>query len=179
MFKKKPKTILFVLLLAISITIACSLFNRPDPATEIVAEAETEESPDPTSFTLVTIHPSQGDLASVMKYHVGQATQLKRKPFAEFSAEWCPPCKALASSLSDARMVEAFRGTYIIRIDIDEWKSQLARSDFNVLGVPAFFELGDNGQPSGRIITGAAWGDDIPKNMAPPLKEFFQGSSPE
>jgi len=175
--KMKSKTIPFVLSFALVISFACSLFNRSTPANEVVAEAATEESPAPESFTLVTIHPAQGDLASVLAFHADQAEQLNRKPFAEFSAEWCQPCKDLTKSLSDARMVEAFYGTYIIRIDIDEWKSQLAKSNFNVLGVPTFFELDGVGQPAGRIITGGAWGEDIPENMAPPLKAFFQGSS--
>jgi len=160
-------------------TLACSLFNRPIPTPKAVTIIAPDESPAPDSFSLVTIHSSQGDLPSVLAFHADRAAQLKRKPFAEFTAEWCPPCKALAKSLSDDRMVDAFQGTYIIRIDIDEWKSQLARSDFNVLGVPAFFELDENGQPSGRIITGGAWGEDIPENMAPPLKDFFQGASQE
>jgi len=175
----KSKTILFVLPFVIATTFACSLFNRTISATEVAADVAVDESPAPDSFSLVTIHPSQGDLSSVISYHIGQAAQLDRKPFAEFSAEWCGPCKDLAKSLSDARMVDAFQGTYIIRIDIDEWKGQLARSDFNVLGVPTFFELDKNGRPAGRVITGGAWGKDIPENMAPPLKEFFQGSSLE
>jgi thiol:disulfide interchange protein len=139
----------------------------------------TDESPAPTSFTLVILHPSQGDLSSLLALHASLAAQLNRKPFVEFSADWCPPCQALAASLSDARMVEAFRGTYIIRLDLDEWKSKLARSGFTVLGVPTFFELDGDGRPSGRILTGAAWGEDIPENMAPPLKEFFQSASHE
>jgi len=160
-------------------TLACALFSRPTPTPKVVTFTATDESPASDSFSLVTIHSSQGDLPSVLAFHADQAAQLNRKPFVEFTAEWCPPCKALAKSLSDDRMVDAFQGTYIIRVDIDEWKSQLAKSDFNVLGVPAFFELDENGQPSGRIITGGAWGEDIPENMAPPLKDFFQGTSQE
>jgi len=136
-----------------------------------------DESPAPDSFTLVTLHASQGDLQPLLEAHADLAAGLQRKPFVEFSAEWCPPCKALAASLSDPRMVEALRGTYIIRLDLDEWKSQLSRSGFNVLGVPVFFELDPDGHPSGRTISGGAWGEDIPENMAPPLKAFFKGAS--
>ena len=158
----------------IVLTLACSLFTRPAQSTDVVVDSATDESPVPDSFTLVTLHRSQGELSSLLAYHASQAAQLNRRPFAEFSAEWCPPCKAIANSLADPQMVEAFHDTYIIRIDIDEWKSQIAKSDFNFLGVPTFFELNGDGQPSGRVITGAAWGEDIPENMAPPLKEFFQ-----
>jgi thiol-disulfide isomerase/thioredoxin len=173
----KIKTILLVLSFAMALLLACSLFTIPVKTPEAVAEAATDESPDPASFTLIVLHPSQGKLSSLLTTHADLAAQLERKPFVEFSAEWCPPCKALAASLPDPRMVEAFRGTYIIRLDLDEWKSQLGRSGFAVPGVPAFYELDEAGRPSGRMITGGAWGEDIPENMAPPLKAFFQTNS--
>jgi hypothetical protein len=74
-------------------------------------------------------------------------------------------------------MVDAFQGTYIIRLDLDEWKGRLSDSGFLVPGVPMFFELGADGRQTGRILTGAAWGEDIPENMAPPLGEFFQATT--
>jgi thiol:disulfide interchange protein len=171
------KEISLVLSFAVAITFACSLFTGRESSPPIVLKATTDESPAPGSFTLVTLHPSQGDLQPLLEAHVGLAAEQQREPFVEFSAEWCPPCKALAASLSDPRMEEAFRGTYIIRLDLDEWKSQLPRSGFNVLGIPVFFALGPDGRPSGRTITGGAWGEDIPENMAPPLRAFFQGAS--
>jgi thiol-disulfide isomerase/thioredoxin len=136
-------------------------------------------SPAPESFSLVTPHPDQGDLASLLAAYAGRAAELGRNPFVEFSAAWCPPCVALAENLDDPRIVEAFRGTYIIRLDYDEWKDRLSGTGFTVVGVPTFFELDGSGNPTGRIITGTAWGEDIPENMAPPLRAFFRGGSPE
>jgi hypothetical protein len=31
------------------------------------------------------------------------------------------------------------------------------------------------GLPTGRVLTGAAWGEDVVENMAPVLGEFFAG----
>jgi hypothetical protein len=45
-----------------------------------------------------------------------------------------------------------------------------------VPGIPAFYELDANSKPTGRMITDAAWGEDIPANIAPPMKTFFQGN---
>jgi hypothetical protein len=93
--------------------------------------------------------------------------------------DFCPthpvvqPCKALRRSLSDQRMIEAFTGTYIIQLDWNAWLDQLDEAGFTVEAVPAFFELDAKGRPTGRTITGGAWGEDIPENMAPPLKKFF------
>jgi len=168
---------LLILLAAVLTTLACTLLNPAARSQESVLEVASDESPVPDSFTLVFLHPSHGDLGALLAVHTQRAAELERRPFVEFSADWCPPCIALANSLTDDRMVEAFRGTYLIRLDIDEWKGRLSSTGFVVIGVPTFFELDSYGLPTGRMLTGAAWGRDVPENMAPPLKEFFEGAS--
>jgi hypothetical protein len=70
-------------------------------------------------------------------------------------------------------MIEALRGVYLIRLDIDEWEDQLLGSEFRIPGIPLFYELDATGRSTGRAIAGSAWGQDIPRNMAPPLGAFF------
>jgi thiol-disulfide isomerase/thioredoxin len=161
----------------LQLLLACSLVGAPETREPPVVEVGVDQSPAPESFTLVLLHPSQGDLRAQLATHAQLAAEQGRKPFVEFSADWCPPCIRLAESLGDPRMVEAFRGVYLIRLDFDEWKSRLGGTDFVVLGVPAFFELGPDGRSTGRTVTGAAWGADIPENMAPVLQEFFRGGA--
>lgn len=143
-------------------------------ADTVDVEMAEDVSPVPEAFTLVVIHPSQGGLQAVLAAHAQQATDRGRRPFVEFSAEWCPPCQAIEASLGDPLMVEALGGIYLIRVDIDEWGDQITRAGFHVPGIPLFFELDELGKKTGRAISGAAWGEDIPQNMAPPLAEFFQ-----
>jgi len=132
-----------------------------------------DESPVPDKFTLVRYPTDNGSLTSLLSAEARRAKDAGRQPYMEVYAEWCGPCKALRSSLSDQRMVKAFTGTYIIQVDWDAWEAQLDEAGFTVEAVPAFFEINANGEPTGRTITGAAWGEDIPENMAPPLKQFF------
>ena len=132
------------------------------------------ESPASDEFTIVRLNRADGQLAELLKAEAAKARQLGQTPFVEFYADWCPPCNALRQSLGDEQMVDAFAGTYIIQLDTDEWKSKLPGTGFDVRGIPAFFELDHEGRPTGRTITGAAWGEDVPENMAPPLKSFFQ-----
>ncbi len=47
-------------------------------------------------------------------------------------------------------MTAAFEGVQIIELDVDDW-----------------------GKTKGPTINGGAWGDNVPKNMAPPLTKFF------
>ncbi|MGD8604363.1 MAG: thioredoxin family protein [Anaerolineales bacterium] len=145
-----------------------------DSADEI--ELADDESPAPEAFTLVVPHPSQGNLQAVLAGHAEQASEMGRYPFVEFTAEWCPPCQAIEANLGDPMMINALRGVYLIRLDIDEWESQITRSGFLVPGIPLFYELDAKGASTGRAISGSAWGADVPQNMAPPLSAYFQAN---
>ena len=167
---------LLVLPAAAMAGLGCALVGGGSVERPVVTEIAPDQSPAPDRFSLVELHPSQGDLPALLAVHADRAAELGRRPFVEFSAQWCSSCLQLARSLADERMIEAFDGTYIIRLDLDEWKSQLSQTDFVVFGVPAFFEVGGEGRPTGRTITGAAWGEDIPENMAPVLQQFFSAT---
>jgi thiol:disulfide interchange protein len=151
--------------------LACNLGPAPT-----ALEQQTVKSPAPDKFTLVKLQPGAGSLEDQLKIEAQKAGDLGQTPFVECTADWCPPCRALRKSLTDERMIDAFTGTYIIQVDVDAWDKQLSRAGFNVRGIPAFFEIDQQGQPTGRIITGGAWGEDIPENMAPPLRDFFSSA---
>ncbi len=132
------------------------------------------QSPAPDHFTLVKVPNSNANLTSLLAEQAALAQQAGRRPFVDFYADWCGPCKSLEKNLGDPAMVAAFDGTYLIQLNLDEWKDRLPAAGFRVPGIPAFYAINSQGKPTGRMITGAAWGEDIPANMAPPLQEFFQ-----
>jgi len=137
-----------------------------------------ELSPAPNRFTVVRLAPSDRPLNTLLAEQVRLARAAGRHAFAEFDAAWCGPCRSLKQYLGDRRMVDAFAGTYIIRLDLDGWMGRLSGTGFErVQAIPVFFELGDDGRPTGRQIDGGAWGEDIPENMAPPLRAFFRGGA--
>jgi hypothetical protein len=104
------------------------------------------------------------------------ATARGLKPFVYATATWCEPCKKLNASLSDPRMKDAFKGTYVVKLDIDEFDAKaLGGLGVRVRAVPSFYELGADGTPTGRMLVGD-WGPDVPENMAPALKGFFGAS---
>lgn len=101
------------------------------------------------------------------------AHQMKLKPFVYFYADWCPHCRAISIHIGNPKMREALKGTYLITIDIDIWDEKIFDSKFPVRAVPTFFELNSAGLPTKKKLTGTAWKEDIPDNMAPALKKFF------
>lgn len=137
------------------------------------AETQLDEPPVSDRFSIVRLDVAEGELSDLLQAEAQKAEQLGRRPYVEFYADWCPPCQAIRKSLGDERMIEAFEGTYIIQLDLDQWDSKLAGTGFEVRGIPVFFEIDHSGKPTGRMISGAAWGEDVPENMAPPLKAFF------
>jgi len=192
-----------LLLSSIIFLLACSLFQRlapepgpveysknpsldPDPSNQGESDSESEaiyelfdESPAPGEFTVVRVGKTREKLLDILKVEAKKAFEMSRVPYVEFYADWCPPCNAIRESLGDERMIDAFAGTYIIKLDLDYWKEKLSGTGFYVRAIPAFYEIDILGKPTGRMITGAAWGEDIPENIAPPMKEFFNGGPGE
>jgi hypothetical protein len=141
----------------------------------IAATAGCGEAKPSKNFSIVELNPSAGDLPSMLKAEVKKAREAGQKPFMEVYADWCRPCVALRKSLNDARMIDAFDGTYIIQVDGDAWRSALSGPGFPVNEIPVFLELNEEGKPTGRSITSNAWKANTPAEMAPPLKRFFNG----
>jgi thiol-disulfide isomerase/thioredoxin len=113
-----------------------------------------------------------------LRIEAQKAQELGFKPFAEFTATWCPACQDIAQSLEEQNplMLDAFKGTYIIRVDVDIWTEfEWEQVGFNLEYIPIFFRLDAEGMPTGDWIDGSAWAENIPENMAPALKLFFQG----
>jgi len=141
-----------------------------------VTQTITESaSPTPTRlpYTMMDIDDTKEDLASIFYREARNAEALSQAPYIQIYADWCPSCRALERSMKDERMMAAYRGTYIMLIDIDVWRDSLPAIGVYVTGVPAIYELTYEGKPTGRFITGAAWEENTPENMAPPLDEFF------
>ena len=96
-------------------------------------------------------------------------------PVVYVHADWCGPCKAIDKSIKDAKMTAAFAGTWVLRVDADEFEAELKLAGIPVSVIPLFVKLDRAGKPTAKKIDGGAWGDNIPENMAPPLKAFFAG----
>lgn len=123
---------------------------------------------------VVNLKPADGKLPELLRLQAQRAAKLHLKPVAELSAEWCKPCAAIKRYLGDPQMVEAFHEVLLIRLDIDQWPAdKLDAAGLHTSGVPFFFKLDPSGHASGQKISSAVWGEDIPANMAPPLKAFF------
>ncbi len=124
-------------------------------------------------FDWVDATKSAGPLASQLVAAARAATASGRQPIAYLHADWCPPCNAIDATIHDPQMAAAFAGTYVLRIDHDAFTTELAGVGLDVGALPTLVKLDDEGRSTGATIAGGAWGDNVPENMAPPLRAFF------
>lgn len=167
------KRVLLVLAVA-----ACS--KTPDAPSKAQPESNTAPATGPARAPVSgdlawhdvdTKQPVAGSLAAFAR----DAKTAGLKPFAYLHASWCGPCKAIEKThAADAQMTDAFKGTAIALIDIDAADPKaLSALGLDTQAIPVFFRLDESGKPTGDRIDGGAWGDNVPANMAPPLKAFF------
>lgn len=143
-----------------------------------VPETTDFQDPIPTGFTIVRLHPKDGDLNTLLAGEAQKAAALGQMPVVEFDATWCPPCNAINKAIREENelILTAYTDTYIIRLDVDEWGWGDSRlHDFQFDGIPVFFKLDTEGRQTGEVIDGGAWEEDIPENIAPVMGEFFHG----
>ena len=163
---------------AIGLQLLSGCKSRPADVTgapvRAVAPPTAEAVP---GVTMHELKPGSGELPALIAAEVNQARAQHLRPVVYVSATWCGPCNALKHSLGDPKMVDAFSGSYVIKLDLDAWDAPLKAAGFPVDSVPVFFQLDASGKPTGKNLTGAAWSDDVPANMAPPIKAFLAQAS--
>ena len=131
----------------------------------------------PVRSAFVQLKPASGELEKVLPAEVAKARAQQLAPYVEIGAEWCKPCKQLEASMNDPRMKDAFNGTYVIRLDVDDWAGSLSTFDLEPTVIPVVFEVDAHGKSTGRSINGNDWGATTAENVAPQLKAFFAKSA--
>ncbi len=121
----------------------------------------------------VKLKPASGELATLLPAEIAKARAQHLVPYVEVGAAWCKPCRQLQASMTDPRMKDAFDGTYLIHLDVDDWSSSLSALDLEPTVIPVVFEVDAQGKSTGRSINGNDWGDNRAESMAPQLKAFF------
>ena len=68
--------------------------------------------------------------------------------------------------------MDAYAGTYIVELDYDEIPDDISE-EFTYGAIPAWSGFTADGSTNELWVDGGAWGANIPANMAPVLKHYF------
>ena len=168
-----------LLIFTTTVLLACNFLLHPKgTTTEPASQPSDSQNFSSAGFSIIRLHPATGDLQTMLAGEVQKAKALGQMPVVEFDATWCPPCQAIDAAIESKNelMLNAYRGTYIIKLDVDEWGWKNGKvQSFSFDAIPIYFKLDSEGQQTGEVIDGGAWGEDIPKNIAPVMDAFFHG----
>ena len=131
-------------------------------------------------FTIAEIEWKDIPLKQVISNHYKIASEKNQKVFIQITAEWCSPCKRLRKKSEEPLLQKAYQGTYIIRLDRDEWGKDFAEIGIKKTPIPIFWELGGtevSPKVTKYVLDGNYWKEITAEALSPIFKAYFSGSA--
>ncbi len=147
---------------------SASIFPRaPEGHQPAAATARPERS-------VVELHTAGGALRTQLTTQVTAAHRAGQAVLVETSMKSCEPCAEIDQVAPDPAVQQAMSDVRWIRIDVSEFRSELAGLRMNEPTVPWFYLLDSRGQPR-DAISADEWDDNVAENIAPVLGAFVHG----
>jgi Domain of unknown function (DUF4190) len=169
-------SILFVVWLGI---VAFAVLGPRSPSASMFPR--TPESPVPATAparperaTVVELHTSGGSLRAQLVTQVAAARRAGQPVLVETSMKTCDPCAEIDQAAPDPVVQQAMSDVRWLRIDVGEFRTELAGLRMNEPTVPWFYLLDARGQPR-DAISADEWDDNVAENIAPVLGAFVHG----
>jgi hypothetical protein len=136
--------------------------------------AVTTPTPRPPRAATVELHASGGALRAQLVTQTSAAERAGEDVLVETSISTCDPCAEIAAAVRDPAVLAALSKVRLIRIDVREFRSELAGLRMNEPTVPWFYLLDSKGQPR-DAISADEWDDNDAENIGPVLAAFVHG----
>ncbi len=128
----------------------------------------------PGRAPVVDLHASGGALRTQLLDYTAAARRAGEAVLVETTMKTCDPCTEIDLTVPDPAVQEALSDVRWIRIDVGEFRSELAGLRMNEPTVPWFYLLDARGQPR-DAISADEWDDNVAENIAPVLGAFVHG----
>jgi hypothetical protein len=128
----------------------------------------------PGHAAVVELHPGGGTLRTQLVAHATAARRAGQTVLVETTMKACDPCAEIDRAAPEPGIQQALSDVRWIRIDVSEFRSELAGLRMNEPTVPWFYLLDARGQPR-DAISADEWDDNDAENIAPVLGAFVHG----
>ncbi len=149
---------------------AARAFSPTPPDSPVSAPATLPAAASP----VVELHTSGGALRAQLASQASSAQRAGESVLVETSTASCDPCSEIAQAMPDPSVGTALAKVRLLRIDVGEFRSELAGLRMNEPTVPWFYLLDSRGQPR-DAISADEWDDNVAENIAPVLGAFVHG----
>jgi hypothetical protein len=151
-------------------TPSASLYPRSGDEAPVAATTSGR----PTRAVVVELHPSGGALRTQLAAQTAAAHRAGEAVLVETSMKTCSPCAEIDLTAPDPGVQQALSDVRWVRVDVGEFRSELAGLRMNEPTVPWFYLLDSRGQPR-DAISADEWDDNDAENIAPVLGAFVHG----
>jgi len=124
---------------------------------------------------VVDLHPAGGPLRTQLAAQWTTANADHEKLMVMTTAAWSKEAADIARAMEDDEVDEALEDVVVVRVDVDEFKAELATSKLEKPTVPWFFLIGPTFEPT-DAISADEWGANTPSAIAPVLRKFVLGT---
>lgn len=128
----------------------------------------------PARGSVIELHTSAGGLRAQLVGQASSATLAGEDVLVETSVSSCEPCAEIERAVTDPAVLTALSKVRLLRVDVSEFRAELAGLRMNEPTVPWFYLLDGRGQPR-DAISADEWDDNDSENIAPVLGAFVHG----
>lgn len=127
------------------------------------------------SIVVHDVHKGTGTLHTALALELGEAKEEGVKVLVISVSPSCSACDEFFGELPDPQMQKVLANVNIARVDVNEWKSDLASLGMDKTGLPWFFRFDDT-MKLADSLSADEWNENTASNIAPVLDKFLKGT---
>jgi hypothetical protein len=123
---------------------------------------------------VVEVHATPTPLRAQLADEVKSAKAAGETVLVETTARTCAACNEISRAMRDPALQTALASVRLVRLDVDELRSEIAPMGMRETALPWFYLLDARGDPR-DAISADEWDDNDAEEIAPVLDDFIHG----
>ncbi len=148
--------------------------EKPDAAGGLALTVETI-GPLAHGHDAIELHRGSGPLLEQLKAAIKRSKARKKSVLVETHGGDCLACVEIETAMAAPLVSNVLSDVVVVRVDRDEWKSELKAQGMYEKTAPWFYRLSDDAKIVDKV-SADEWDENVPKNIAPVLGAFTHGT---